>query len=122
MQPLTNIKFLKSQLKKTIEIIGISYNNFTVEIDTDEIQPLSSNSDYNFYYNVLPKLQGKLFNIDEVSEILVMGHNEIPLWIKFVVDKEHKIYRLFISKRFRKLKAINNWHRNNELSPIIIAT
>lgn len=69
----------------------------------------------NFW--VLPKNINKILNKSEAIDVLVTGTNEIPLWIG--VKVKGNVLELIISKRFKKLKVINNWHKGSENAPFI---
>jgi hypothetical protein len=123
----SNSIFLKNQLNKFLHEIGIenfSMENFEqieyiVEYDPEEKQESKTNSDDIMRLWSLPNVIGKKLNLNEVCERLVTYKNEIPLWIKIKGTDESNVLKLLISKRFRKVKIIEEWHKLNEYKPII---
>ena len=116
----TNIQYLEQQLSRVMADQGKMNTRFMVEIDPDEQPQPKTNTDEIMFHWVLPKKTGKIMELKEVCETLVAAQNEIPLWIKMHWDHEDKICLLRISKRFRKLGVVQEWHQDNDLCPIIL--
>ena len=121
----TNTQFLEIQFREILkEIINdIDFDNliFNINFDPEEVQEPKTNFDEIMFYRVIPKIIDKDLLLDEMCEILVDGKNEIPLWIKLNQLTENK-FQVLISKRFRKKKIIEEWHKDNIYKPIIIKT
>ena len=124
----SNIYFLAMQLLATIKrvsnfpdvaTISIPLLKFIIEFDTEEKQESKTNFDEIMYHWALPKKLNQQLGLEETCESLVTGRNDIPLWIKLSVEDEY-LYRLRISKRFRKKNIIKEWHKENDLMPVII--
>jgi len=119
----TNIVFIKNQLIKFLlektDIKKIESIKYIVEYDKQEKQEAKTNSDDIMMFWTLPEYIGKSLDIDEVCEKLVTYKNEIPLWIKIKISDNNKNVILSISKRFRKMKIINERHKTNKFRPIL---
>jgi len=116
----SNTELLKKQLLLATSRIHEEFNDYIIEFDPYEKEQPKTNFDEIMNFWVLPNKVGKRLNLENVCDLLVTAHNELPLWIRIDMDFEKKAFLLFISKRFRKIKEINNWHQNNDLRPIII--
>ncbi len=114
----TNIEYLRNQITRAIAQEGSPYSTFRIDFDAAEKVAPKTNFDEIMSRWVLHK---KLMNLslNEVCNLLITPHNEMPLWIKLQKNEEEKYYQLYISKRFRKLKVIKEWHNDNEFMPII---
>ena len=123
----TNSKFLKNQLEKFLsenEIENFIMKNFEkieyiIEYDPTEKQESKTNSDDIMRLWSLPNVIGKQLNLNDVCERLVTYKNEIPLWIKIESTDDNNVLKLLISKRFRKIRIIEEWHKLNEYKPIL---
>jgi predicted Fe-S protein YdhL (DUF1289 family) len=123
----SNSIFLKNQLTKFLAEIGVenySIENFDnteyiVEFDPEEKQDAKTNSDDIMRLWSLPNIIGKQISLNEVCHWLVTYKNEIPLWIKIKRTDQNNVLKLLISKRFRKMKIIEEWHQTNEYKPLI---
>ncbi|WP_405368882.1 hypothetical protein [Nonlabens sp. Asnod2-A12] len=124
----TNSKFLKNQLEKFLsenEVENFIMENFEeieyiIKYDPTEKQESKTNSDDIMKLWSLPNVIGKQLNLNDVCERLVTYKNEIPLWIKIESTDDNNVLKLLISKRFRKIKIIDEWHKDNEYKPILI--
>ncbi|WP_405377743.1 hypothetical protein [Nonlabens sp. Asnod3-A02] len=124
----TNSKFLKNQLEKFLsenEVENFIMENFEeieyiIKYDPTEKQESKTNSDDIMKLWSLPNVIGKQLNLNNVCERLVTYKNEIPLWIKIESTDDNNVLKLLISKRFRKIKIIDEWHKDNEYKPILI--
>ncbi|OCK42689.1 hypothetical protein BA195_13860 [Tenacibaculum soleae] len=122
----SNSTFLKNQLNKFLTEVGVenfSLKDFdkieyVVEFDPTEKQESKTNSDDIMRLWSLPNIIGKKLNINDVCEWLVTYKNEIPLWIRIESTSEENVLKLLISKRFRKIKIVEEWHKSNEYKPI----
>ncbi len=123
----SNSIFLKNQLTKFLSKIGIEgflmenfdEIEFIVDFDPEEKQEPKTNSDDIMRLWSLPNIIGKRLNLNDVCEWLVTYKNEIPLWIKIKLTDQNNVLKLLISKRFRKMKIIEEWHQLNEYKPIL---
>ncbi|PQJ17014.1 MULTISPECIES: hypothetical protein [Nonlabens] len=123
----SNSIFLKSQLTKfltEIRVENYSIENFDsteyiVEFDPEEKQDPKTNSDDIMRLWSLPNIIGKQIKLNEVCDWLVTYKNEIPLWIKIRRTDQNNVLKLLISKRFRKMNIIEEWHQLNEYKPLI---
>ena len=123
----SNSIFLKNQLTKFLYEIGVenySVENFenteyTVEYDSEEKQDAKTNSDDIMRLVSIPNIIGKKISLNDVCDWLVTYRNEIPLWIKIKNTDQNNVLKLVISKRFREIKTIEEWHRLNEYMPIL---
>ena len=95
------------------------YSYFQIDFDPSEYADPKTNFDEIMTYWALTKNLNRNLCLEEVCEFLVTAHNEIPLWIKLEKVEEQRFYKLFISKRFRKKKVIKEWHKDNDIQPII---
>ena len=118
----TNIEFLKTQINRALVDEAEIYSHFRIDFDPTEKADPKTNLDAIMTHWALPKKLNRDLSLDEVCELLVTAHNEIPLWIKLEKVELQKFYQLFISKRFRKIKVIKEWHKENEILPIIEKT
>ncbi len=126
----TNVEFLKAQLskaigkilsKQTLDSATIDLElKFKILFDEEEVKEPITNMDEIMYYHTIPKLSAKEITLDEVSEILITGLNEMPLWIKLNYVEGYKLITLKISKRFRKKKVVQEWHGASDLLPVLI--
>ncbi len=123
----SNSIFLKNQLTKFLSEIGIE-NFFTenpdeleyiIEYDPEEKQEAKTNSDDIMKFWSLPERVGKRLSLNEVCDSLTTYKNELPLWIKLALTENSKVLKLLISKRFRKMPVIEEWHVSNEYKPIL---
>ena len=114
-----NVDFLKIQISKALSDEKEIYSSFKIDFDPMEKEDPKTNFDVMMVHWVLPKIINKKLDLDEICNSLVTAHNEIPLWIRLEKNVSQKYYQLYISKRFRKLKAIKEWHKNNEIQPIL---
>ncbi|CAL2110084.1 conserved protein of unknown function [Tenacibaculum sp. 190130A14a] len=106
-------------LNRALSDEEVFYSDFVIDYDSNENTSLKTNTDDIMNYWLLPKIINVKMNLTDVCNSLVSAHNEMPLWIKLEVDRNEKLIRLLISKRFRKLKVIQEWHKNNDIPPII---
>ncbi len=116
----SNVAFLAGQILKAIQKDSADKAYFVIDFDPREKVEPKSNFDEIMVYHALPEELNKLLELKEVSELLVTASNEMPLWIRLVKNLQEDTYDLLISKRFRKMNVISEWHRNNQLKPIII--
>ena len=120
----SNIEFLSNQIKEAVKrtsTTDISTTpKFTIEFDEDEKQEPKTNFDEIMYHWALPKKLNQELELSKVCESLVTGMNEMPLWIKLSQEENSNLYRLKISKRFRKKNILKEWHKENEFMPVII--
>ena len=118
----TNVEFLKNQINRALAVEAEIYSHFRIDFDPTEKADPKTNFDEIMTHWALPKKLNRDLSLDEVCESLVTVHNEIPLWIKLEKVELQKFYQLYISKRFRKIKVIKEWHKENEILPIIKKT
>ncbi|MPR35122.1 hypothetical protein [Salmonirosea aquatica] len=116
----TNVEFLTQQLEKATKRMNSRYSTFILEFDPNEHQAPKTNMDEIMFYHALPKILEKKLRLEDTANSLVTAFNEIPLWMKLTEDMDEGSYRLFISKRFRKRKVVDEWHGNSDLKPILI--
>ena len=115
----TNVEFLKNQITRALAAADEIYSYFQIDFDPSEHADPKTNFDEIMTYWALPKNLNRNLYLEEVCEFLVTAHNEIPLWIKLEKVEEQRFYKLFISRRFRKKKVIKEWHKDNDIQPII---
>lgn len=117
----SNKILLEENLKKWL--ISFSYSSnlddfkYEIKLDLSDTKELSSNIEQIMNFWVLPKNLNRVLYKKQVIDLLVTGTNEVPLWIG--VKVKEKIIELIISKRFKKLKVVNEWHQENENAPFI---
>ena len=123
----TNTAYLRQQLEKAISTLTDNSDNlnwadlsFQIYFDDTEKQDTKTNWDEMMYYRVLPDKIGLPFSLIEICDLLTTATNEIPLFIKIKQTENSKLYKLTISKRFRKLVDIEKHHADNMLRPIVI--
>jgi hypothetical protein len=125
-----NTIFLKGQLEKSVKKLisimdfsipdgGLNNIKYVIEFDKEETQELKTNMDYIKFAHI-EKLQGQEMDLEEVCDTLITGKNEMPLWVKISLVDENRIFKLIISKRFRKKRDIEDWHKTSEFLPVII--
>jgi hypothetical protein len=116
-----NVSFLENQAVKFMSAsFGAEHSPeslFQVQFDPLERQLPKTNWDEIMFHRVLPMFIGKSLSLHEACRALTNGINEIPLWIRVIEVEKDKLYSLLISKRFRKLKALRDWHQNNQFLP-----
>jgi len=117
-------KFLKNQLYKTFK--NSSAKEVLLENMTYVIIPCSekneapkNNLDEIINRWVLPAKSDIKLSLDQVIETLASYNGKFPLWVNVKQQNEDFIF-LKISKRFRKIKAIKEFHKNNEILPFIL--
>lgn len=117
----SNKKLLEENLKKWLNSCSYSSNlddyKYEIKLDLSDTKELSSNIEQIMNFWVLPKNLNKELYRKQVIDLLVTGTNEIPLWIGINVNE--KIIELVISKRFKKLKVIKEWHKENIYAPYV---
>jgi hypothetical protein len=52
-------------------------------------------------------------------ELLTTERNKIPLYAKVIELEKNILYKLILSKRFRKKKEVEQWHNNSNTYPFI---
>lgn len=120
---MNTTNFLKNQILQTLE------NNLGRQIKIDNLKfvILPSNADNEQIKNtwdeimnwwVLPTKTEVKLTIDQIVEILTPKQGLFPLWIKLKSQNEELIL-LNISRRFRKIKDIKEFHKKNETMPCI---
>ncbi len=123
----SNSIFLKTQLTKFLSEIGIENFltedpdelEYIIEYDPEEKQESKTNSDDIMKFWSLPEKIGKRQSLNEICDNLTTYKNELPLWIKLAPTENSNVLKLLISKRFRKLQIIEEWHTSNEYKPIL---
>ena len=117
----SNKIFLEEHLKEWLKSFSYSSNlddyKYEIRLDLSDTNELSSNIEQIMNFWVLPKNMNKTLHKRQVIDLLVTGTNEIPLWIGVQIKED--IIELIISKRFKKLKIINEWHKENKFAPFI---
>lgn len=119
-----NVWFLKKQFRKLFSAYFKETDNptdYEYIIDFDPAD--KGNIDFHLYRRISRGHFKVNMNqsFEETCEELVQSGNIIPLWIKMSLVDDTKTFRLIISKRFHKKKVIEEWHKDNELMPIIYA-
>lgn len=117
----TGADFLKGQaikaLKAHFQVDNLTELLFQIELDPEDTKELKTNFDEIMNFWVLPKKIGYSISLDDVCNTLTTAKNEIPLWIKITEIEKGRLYRLTSSKRFRKRKVVEEWHKDNSLTP-----
>jgi len=117
----SNKILLQQNLEKFLSIHGkentLKKYEYVIKIDKSDTKELSSNMEQIINFWVLPKNINQRLRHRRVIDILVSGHNEIPLWIG--VDIKGNQIELTICKRFKKLKVVEQWHKESEYIPFI---
>lgn len=120
---MDNKVFFKEQLLRTLNnsLVGqVILDNMTFVI-------LPSNSDNETPKNtwdeiinwwVLPTSTDVKLSLDQVLETLTSRQGLLPLWIK-VKQQSEDLILLNISRRFRKVKDIKEFHQDNENMPFV---
>jgi hypothetical protein len=122
----SNSVFLKTQLTKFLSEIGVEMFftenpeklEYIIEYDSEERQESKTNSDDIMKHWVLPKKIGERQSLNDACDSLTTHKNELPLWIKLTLTENSNVIKLLISKRFRKMRVIEEWHISNEYKPI----
>lgn len=97
--------------------IDLSKYRFVIKIDQSDDKNLSSNIEEIINFWVLPRKVNQSLEYKEAIDLLVSGSNEIPLWIGVrIIDN---LIQLIISKRFKKLEVIKDWHNSSRMYPFI---
>lgn len=119
----SNVELLREHTKTALDFLfNTQYVDemvFYLEIDHSDDSELKTNMDEIMNFWVLPKQVGKNFSLSEISEILTTATNEIPLWIKLYELEPKRTYKMSISKRFRKIKVIQERHTDSEILPFL---
>jgi len=119
----SNVELLRDQTKIALKFLYnaqyIDEMVFYLEIDPSDNSELKTNMDEIMNFWVLPKQVGKNFSLSEISEILTTATNEIPLWIKLYELEPKRTYKMSISKRFRKIKVVQERHADSEILPFL---
>lgn len=117
----SNKILLEANLKEYLNRISYSSNlddyKYEIKLDLSDTKELSSNIEQIMNFWVLPNNLNKELYKKQVIDLLVTGTNEIPLWIG--VKVKEKIIQLVISKRFKKLKVVKEWHKENNSIPFV---
>lgn len=90
---------------------------FVLKIDKSDTKELTGNMEQIINFVVLPKKVNQLLSSEDIIELLVSGKNDIPIWIG--VEVINNQIQLTISKRYKKLKVVEQWHSNNETIPFL---
>lgn len=115
----------KILLSKNLEIFllnkgldrDLSKYEYVIKIDKSDTKELSSNMEQIINFWVLPKNLNQRLWHTRVIDILVSGNNEIPIWIGVEVFKNQ--IQLTICKRFKKLRVVEQWHKDNQTIPYL---
>lgn len=113
-------EFLSIQILKAISKEHSNDLRFVIYLDDTKDEESKTNSDEIMIRWILPEKTGKPIDLKSVCSCLVTPNNEIPLWIKIKKNNEIEAYEIFISKRFRKISVIKEWHKNNEFMPVLL--
>lgn len=115
--------FFKNQLLQTLNdsLVGQVYlekMTFVIILSdaTNEVPKNTWDEIINWW--VLPTSTEIKLSIDQVVETLTSRQGLLPLWIK-VKQQNEDLILLNISRRFRKLKDIKEFHKDNENLPFI---
>ena len=108
---------LKEHLKGATYSSNLDDYKYEIKLDLSDTKDLSSNIEQIMNFWVLPNNLNKKLYKKQVIDLLVTGTNEIPLWIG--VKVEEKLIQLVISKRFKKLKVVKEWHNENNNIPFV---
>ena len=117
----SNKILLEQNLKKFLLKSGydpeLTNYKFVLKVDNSDTKELTGNMEQIINFVVLPKKVNQLLFSEDIMEILVSGKNDIPIWIG--VEVISKQIQLTISRRYKKLKVVEQWHSNNETIPFL---
>jgi hypothetical protein len=120
---MDNKIFFKNQLFKTLDdnLVGQVFfekMSFVILPCNATIEVPKNTWDQIINWWVLPPSTEIKLSIDQVVETLTSRQGLLPLWIK-VKQQSNDLILLNISRRFRKLKDIKEFHKDNENMPFI---
>jgi len=120
---MDNKIFFKEQLLKTLNssLVGqVFLDNMTfVILPSNEDNEKPKNTwDEIINWWVLPTSTEVKLSLDQVLDTLTSRQGLLPLWIKVKLQSEDLIL-LNISRRFRKVKDIKEFHKDNENMPFV---
>ncbi len=120
---MDNEIFFKNQLFKTLDdnLVGqvfLEKMSFVILPCNVTIEVPKNTWDQIINWWVLPTSTEIKLSIDQVVETLISRQGLLPLWIK-VKQQSDDLILLNISRRFRKLNDIKEFHKDNENLPFI---
>jgi hypothetical protein len=116
-------EFLKDQLLKLLQkhfgegIVMSELNFVIIPSDVDNEKARNSRDDLINKW-ILPTTTDIKLALNETVNVLSFGEALMPLWVR-VKKQEEKVFLLNISRRFRKLRDIREYHKGNEFMPFI---
>ena len=120
---MDNKIFFKEQLLKTLNsnlVEQVFLENMTFVIlpsNADNEKPKNTRDEIINWW-VLPTNTEVKLSLDQVLNVITTRQGLIPLWIKVKLQSEDLIL-LKISRRFRKVKEIKEFHKDNENLPFV---
>lgn len=120
---MNNKIFFKEQLLRTlnnslVEQIFLDNMTFVILPSDDDNEKPKNTWDEIINWWVLPTSTDVKLSLDQVVETLTSRQALLPLWIK-VKQQSKDLILLNISRRFRRLKDIKEFHKDNENMPFI---
>ena len=122
----SNKILLRNNLSKFLSNKGVDTKlanyKYIIKIDKSDTKELTSNMEQIINFVVLPKKVNQIQTIEEVLSTLVTGKNDIPLWAGVNVKLDKKLIELHISRRFKKLKVVQDRLTGNQYVPFVDIT
>ena len=87
----------------------LSEYRYVIKIDKSDIKELTGNMEQIINFVVLPNKINQIQSIEETLSTLVTGKNDIPLWAAVNLKLEKNLIELYISRRFKKLKVVQEY-------------
>jgi hypothetical protein len=117
-------EFFKQQLLQTLNnksrSLGSLENiSFVILPSNDPTETPKTTWDEIINWQVLPMCTEIRLSIDQVTDALASRQGLLPLWIR-VWQQSHDLILLKISRRFRKMNVIRDYHREDVYLPFML--
>ena len=121
---MNNKIFFKEQLLKILNEnlatnFNISNSNFVIMPSYEGNESPKTNWDEIINSWILPTNTNVKLTLDQVVETLVHSQGLFPLWVK-IKQQSKDLILLNISRRFRKLNEIKEFHKDNTNMPFFL--
>lgn len=119
----SNKLLLKNNLNRFLLSKGlkkdVSDYRYVIKIDKSDTKELTGNMEQIINFVVLPKKINQIQTLEETLSTLVTGKNDIPLWAGVNIKLNTNLIEIHISRRFKKLKVVQDRLPNNEFVPFV---